>query len=233
MNGEQDSEQLQFLVDSTNKEHGVSHNKLQIENKDQKQQISDLTDTITKMKDANAILSKENALFKETIEQQKSDYSKLLTEHQELSDNYTNLQNTKDQDSNTFINQKNHLSAQIDSLKNDIDIHKTSHQETRNDLDELGLKYNDIKTRYQSLTQVYAKQVYENESLKKDLEHQINESKTSADNNKMLHDELTHLKKHINIQYQQKVDPGPLPEISKTVGNITSHNTRGSKPSRR
>lgn len=225
-----DEDTLTKLKETVNKEKKISHNKLQSELEYEKLKYVEISNELERTQESLYSIKKENDSIKELNENQKKDYTTLSCTYDELLNKYNELVSSSDNDKETHVNVKNHLISQIESLKNDILIKNTSYQEIINEFNEVSDKHNELKRNYQSLTQVYSKQVYENDILKKDLEHSKNECKITSDNNKILHDELSTIKNYKPVKLTQSIST-IIPPIQKIVGNVTS--IRGSKPSNR
>jgi len=223
------------LRETLDKEKKIFHNKLQLENDEYKIKINEYNTQVNSLNNKNALLVKENDSFKELIEKQKNEHLNLNNKYEILEQNFNKLVISNENDKNTHTNICSTMTSQLGTLKNENVLKDINYQKLVKEHKDLNEKDIDLKNRYQSLTQVYSKQIYENDVLKKELEFIKNECKISSDNNKLLHDELMLLKKNIfvknnNILVKNNNINTPCPPVT---GNITSPNTRGIKLSTR
>ena len=135
------------------------------------------------------------------------------------------------------------MKGQINSLNqsnNELNISITNHTNTINDLQN---KHNDLKSTYDDLTSLYSKQTFDLDLIKKELKNTQDELNTTSVNNKLLHDELTNIKKETagyitkieDLKLQLLNNKPDIPMVQEKQIKISSSlpNNRGIKVSSR
>lgn len=181
----------------------LGHNKLQLQNEKLMDEINVHKIKINDLSSQIEYLSKERQSLIETVEKQKNNINNLSSENDKLNASNNEYKSKLTNERNTHENIKNHLTSEIDKMKETNVQHITTQNELKSHINELMNKINEWVQKYNQLSSSNTAQSNELEFKKKEIAHLQMELNTICNHNKTLHEERNSIKHNLDNYVKQ------------------------------
>lgn len=193
-----DESMIEFLNDFVIKSKRLGHNKLQDRLEIYIQQLQSHENEIIDLKNTINELTKEKNIHVQLIEKQKNDlltinnnYNDLLKKFNDINISLSNEKTTNNNSKLSYESQLQKSNKLNESLNIDLNY------ERKNNVD-LHQKLIEFKTRYDELTAMYSKQIFDIDVMTRELKNAKDELNISSLNNKSIYNELQTIKNETN-----------------------------------